>query len=211
MIYVKQIPPIFCIITENRGFWHLLVYLYLFVPGAICFLDVGRQNVGIPSGGGVSVVFMFIYHYYEPVAETLSAIFIFTEVMIMKARKIRVLKVAPGEHPQVVMLENDLDALQKAVSIGCDYQGLIEVVGLDDGVCIICNEEGKLLGLEGNRRLGGDIIAGVFYVVGEDKCGNFVSLTEAQIQHYTKRFWAPEVFLEDDITDMIYAFIHMGL
>ena len=41
----------------------------------------------------------------------------------------------------------DLDALQKAVSIGCDYRGLIEVVGLEDGVCIICNEEGKLLGL----------------------------------------------------------------
>ena len=57
----------------------------------------------------------------------------------MKVRKITVLKVAPGEHPQVVVLENNLDALQKAVSIGCDYQGLIEVVGLDDGVCIICN------------------------------------------------------------------------
>lgn len=129
----------------------------------------------------------------------------------MKARKIKVLKVAPGEHPQVVVLENDLDSLQKAVSIGCDYQGLIEVVGLENGVCIICNEEGKLLNLAGNRRLGGDIIAGVFYVVGEDKCGNFVSLTEAQIQYYTKRFWAPEVFPEGDITDLIYAFIHMGL
>ena len=81
----------------------------------------------------------------------------------MKARKIKVLKVAPGEYPQVVVLENDLDALQKAVSIGCDYQGLIEVVSLEKGACIICNEEGKLLGLEGNRRLGRDIIAGVFY------------------------------------------------
>ena len=129
----------------------------------------------------------------------------------MKARKIKVLKVAPGEYPKEVVLENNLDALQKAVSIGCDCQGLIEVVGLDDGVCIICNEEGKLLNLTGNRRLGGDIIAGVFYVVGEEKCGNFVSLTEAQIQYYTKRFWAPEVFPEGDITDLIYAFIHMGL
>lgn len=129
----------------------------------------------------------------------------------MKARKIKVLKVAPGEHPREVVLKNDLDALQKAVSIGCDYQGLIEVVGLDDGVCIICNEEGKLLGLEGNRRLGGDIIAGVFYVVGEDKCGNFVSLTEAQMERYSKRFWEPEQFSMGDVTDLIYAFIHMGL
>jgi hypothetical protein len=102
--------------------------LYLFVSGAICFLDVGRQKVGIPSGGGVSALSLDIYHYCKPVAETLSATFIL-EVMIMKARRIKVLKVAPGEHPQVVVLENNLDAMQKAVSIGCDYQGLIEVVG----------------------------------------------------------------------------------
>ena len=65
----------------------------------------------------------------------------------MKQKEIKVLMVAPGEHPREVVLKNDLDALQKAVSIGCDYRGLIEVVGLEDGVCIICNEEGKLLGL----------------------------------------------------------------
>ena len=129
----------------------------------------------------------------------------------MKARKIKVLKVAPGEYPKEVVLENNLDALQKAVSIGCDCQGLIEVVSLEKGVCIICNEEGKLLNLAGNRRLGGDIIAGVFYVVGEDKCGNFVSLTEAQMERYSKRFWEPERFSMGDITDLIYAFIHMGM
>jgi hypothetical protein len=129
----------------------------------------------------------------------------------MKQKEIKVLMVAPGEHPRAVVLKNDLEALQKAVSIGCDYQGLIEVVGLEDGVCIICNEEGKLLGLEGNRRLCGDIIAGVFYVVGEDNRGNFVSLTETQIEQYTKRFWTPEVFLDGEIADLIYAYIHMGM
>lgn len=127
----------------------------------------------------------------------------------MKQKEIKVLMVVPGEHPREVVLKNDLDALQKAVSIGCDYQGLIEVVGLENGVCIICNEEGKLLGLEGNRRLGGDIIAGVFYVVGEDKCGNFVSLTEAQMERYSKWFWEPEQFSLGDVTDLLYAFIYM--
>ena len=77
----------------------------------------------------------------------------------MKQKKIKVLMVAPGEHPQMVVLENDLDALQEAVSIGCDYQGLIEVISMKKGVCIICNEEGKILDLEGNRRLGSDILA----------------------------------------------------
>ena len=127
----------------------------------------------------------------------------------MKQKEIKVLMVAPGEHPKEVVLENNIDALQKAVSIGCDYQGLIEVVSLEKGACIICTEEGKLLGLEGNRRLGSDIIAGVFYVAGEDKRANFTSLTQAQMEYYTKRFWLPELFLPEEITDLIYAYIHM--
>ena len=122
----------------------------------------------------------------------------------MKQTELKILMVAPGEYPKEVVLENNLDALQKAVSIGCDYQGLIEVISLEKGVRIICNEEGKLLGLEGNRRLGSDIIAGVFYVVGEDKCGNFVSLTEAQMQYYTKRFWEPEQISPDGIGSQGY-------
>ena len=125
----------------------------------------------------------------------------------MKQKEIKVLMVAPGEHPKEVVLENNLDALQKAVSIGCDYQGLIEVISLETGVCIICNEEGKLLDLEGSRRLGSDIIAGVFYVVGENEHGSFVSLTEAQTEYYTKRFWEPAQILPDAIANLIYAFL----
>lgn len=56
----------------------------------------------------------------------------------MKQKEITVLMVAPGEHPRIVVLRNELDALQKAVSIGADRQGLIEVVDLEAGVCILC-------------------------------------------------------------------------
>ena len=35
----------------------------------------------------------------------------------MKQKEIKVLMVAPGEDPKEVVLENNLDALQKAVSI----------------------------------------------------------------------------------------------
>ena len=34
-----------------------------------------------------------------------------------------------------------------------------------------CNEEGKLIDLPGNRRVGDDIIAGTFYVCGSDDAG----------------------------------------
>ena len=43
----------------------------------------------------------------------------------MKQKKIKVLMVEPGKHPIETELDNTLDSLQKAVSIGTDYQGLI--------------------------------------------------------------------------------------
>jgi len=50
----------------------------------------------------------------------------------MNAKEIRVLMVEPGKHPRVTTLMDDLDSLQKAVSIGADYQGLIEFTILKD-------------------------------------------------------------------------------
>ena len=117
----------------------------------------------------------------------------------METKEIKVLMVEPGKHPKVTMLKDDLDSLQKAVSIGADYQGLIEIISLGNGDCLLCNEEGKLIGLEGNRRLGRDIIVGAFYIMGEDKEGNLVSLTDKKIQYYTKLFWEPEQFDRTEI------------
>ena len=92
----------------------------------------------------------------------------------MNAKEIKVLMVEPGKHPRVATLKDDLDSLQQAVSIGADYQGLIEIISIGNGDCILCNEEGKLIGLEGNRRLGRDILVGVFYILSEDEDGNIV-------------------------------------
>lgn len=128
----------------------------------------------------------------------------------MKHNEIKVLMVEPGQHPREVMIGNDLDSLQKAVSIGCDYQGLIEIVGLEDGGCILCNEEAKLIGLEGNRRLGAVIITGVFYVVGENGRGDLVSLTDKQMEKYRKRFWKPEHFTPSEISRLVFAFFNAG-
>ena len=122
----------------------------------------------------------------------------------MKQKKIRVLKVEPHKHPEVVELANDLDSLQKAVSIGTDYQGLIEIINLEPGICLLCNEEGKLLGLEGNRRLGNDIICGVFYVVGEDKKGNLCSLTDSQLLFFNAMFAQPEDFSKEEIDSSMF-------
>lgn len=123
----------------------------------------------------------------------------------MKQKEIKVLMVEPLKEPKTVTLKTDLDSLQKAVSIGADYQGLIEIITIDDGVCILCNEEGKLMGLEGNRSVGNDIIAGVFYVVGENNDGELISLTEGQMQTYKERFRNPEHYSKKVIENKIYA------
>lgn len=122
----------------------------------------------------------------------------------MKEKRIRVLMVEPHKHPVVTTLENNLDALQKAVSIGAETQGLIEIVPIVDGVCILCNEEGKLIGLDGNRRIGQDIIAGVFYVVGEDRNGNLTSLPEQTLLVYKHRFWTAEEYTQEDVEQTLY-------
>lgn len=125
----------------------------------------------------------------------------------MTQKEITELMIEPGKHPKVTTLKDDLDSLQKAVSIGADYQGLIEFVSLGNGDCIMCNDEGKLIGLEGNRRLSNDILVGVFYIMSENEDGEFISLSEKKIRQYTKLFWKPETF---DRTD-IEATISFGL
>lgn len=116
----------------------------------------------------------------------------------MKEEHIKALKIAPLEKTEVCYVKNELRALQEAVSIGADYVGLIEILDLDERTCILCNEEGKLINLMPNRRVGDDIICGVFYVVGQDREGNLTSLTDEQIEHYSEVFGNIEYFMQSD-------------
>ena len=54
----------------------------------------------------------------------------------MNAKEIKVLMVEPWKYPKVVMLKDDLDSLQKAVSIGADYlcHFLCRILVIRDGV-----------------------------------------------------------------------------
>lgn len=80
----------------------------------------------------------------------------------------------PGRAPEVVQLDNTLEALQAAVG------GYIETVTIAADVCFICNEEGRLLGMPYNGRfLGVDFVGPVLVagIDGEEFCG----LTREQI------------------------------
>ncbi len=105
----------------------------------------------------------------------------------------RALYVEPGKAPFETEIPNCLEAEQQAV------KGLIDLVYLDCGAILICNDEGKLIGMEGNRVLdNGSIIAGPFLVVG-DAGENFCSLTDEQAAYYMQRFQEPEDITQEEV------------
>lgn len=73
-----------------------------------------------------------------------------------------------------IEIEDKLEILQTLVD------GLIEVVELTPGIDMICNEEGKLIGLEENINLDYDIIVGDVIICSHDNEGNFVGLSDEQ-------------------------------
>ena len=123
----------------------------------------------------------------------------------MKEKEITTVKVEPMKEPVIACLKNDLDSLQKAVSIGAPEQGLIEFVWLEDNVSILCNEDGKLIGLEPNRRLGDDILCGVFYIVAENDEGELISLTDLQQERYSKMFRDPDLIFKDEVSRTVFS------
>ncbi len=113
----------------------------------------------------------------------------------MEENTLSVLKIAPGQHPQQVEINNNLKALQEAVggSIGASYP-------FEDPVAIVYNDDGKLMGLPLNRALRDengemyDAVAGDFLVVGLGE-EDFASLTPELAQKYEEHFHQPEAFL----------------
>ncbi len=73
----------------------------------------------------------------------------------------------------------------------------------DDPVALVCNDEGKLLGMDLNRGLRDDagslydIVAGTFLVVGLGE-EDFAPLSPELIQKYTEQFRTPELFIPRD-------------
>ena len=117
-------------------------------------------------------------------------------------KKLRVLIVEPEKPPYVAEIENNLRSLQEMVG------GNIQYVGLDRDTFFYCNEEGKLLGLPGNRKLdNGDIVAGTFIICREDGTGEEASLTDEQIEKYMRRFREPEQYTTQEIKDVSHVSI----
>lgn len=116
----------------------------------------------------------------------------------------RIVYVEPNREPFKAEILPDLEHLQKAVD------GYIEAVYLDDGTIIVANEESKLRGMEGNRRIGHTIIAGPFFVCGESG-DDFCSLTDEEAARAMERFAEPEQISQAEVqADMGFTIISIG-
>ena len=112
------------------------------------------------------------------------------------SEKMTVLVVEPMKEPYVKEINSDLHSLQAEVGgdIGATYP-------YSDPVALVCNDEGKLIGLDLNRGLRDengeiyDIVAGTFLVVGLGE-EDFASLSPELIQKYTEQFKTPERFMQ---------------
>ena len=111
----------------------------------------------------------------------------------MKEPMIRVLKIEPHKEPQVIHIKNSLESLQKEVD------GYLEIVVLSPTAMMVFNEEGKIIGLEGNRRFNNDVIVGNIIIAGIDDNRDTCSLSDAELKTYMERFKQPEEISQEEI------------
>ncbi len=89
----------------------------------------------------------------------------------------RIILYEVGKEPIVKNIENKLHDLQSIVG------GYIETFTQHDGIILVCNEEGKLIGLPINRIMFNEPIAGNFFLCrcdGED----FADVTDKDIKRF---------------------------
>lgn len=115
---------------------------------------------------------------------------------IEKLNELEVLLVEPGQYARMTTIEAGLSSMQEIVG------GYIQAVNyFDEPVTLVCNEEGKINGMELNRAIKDengkmiDIVAGTFFIcgVGEE---NFTSLPPEHRAKFEKMFKKPEAFLK---------------
>ncbi len=114
---------------------------------------------------------------------------------INRSDKMDVLLVKPGQYAEMTTIDAGLSSMQKIVD------GTIQAAYyFDEPVALVCNDEGKINGMELNRAIRDengrmiDIIAGTFFICGTGE-DNFISLQPEYREKFEKMFKKPEVFL----------------
>lgn len=115
----------------------------------------------------------------------------------MKEQFVTVVQVNPRERPVKASIKNDLASMQKAVG------GLIEVFRWKDFL-VVCNDEGKVSNMLANRALFDengkllDVICGPFFLVQSNVEGDFISLSNDEVEKGIKEFFRIDFFYNND-------------
>ena len=112
----------------------------------------------------------------------------------MASETIKVVMVEPNKPAYITEIGTDLKSLQAAVG------GLIEMIGYlhDPKAIMVGNEEAKLIGMEGNRRFIEGIVAGPFFICG-DNGEDFCSLSDELCETYVQLFSQPHEITQDEV------------
>lgn len=99
-----------------------------------------------------------------------------------------------GARPYSKEISTSNEAIQELVG------GYYEIIRLSSRLLLLCDEEAKLKGSAGNRRIGREIIAGQFIIVG-DGGKDFVSLDKYEVAAMIGRFSTPEEISPEETED----------
>ena len=118
----------------------------------------------------------------------------------------RMLIVEPYKAPYEAVIPDNLESLQDAVG------GYIEITyPFEDNAVVISNEESKLIGMDGNRRVNGQVYAGLMLISADDGSGELTDLTDEQITKYTEMFRYPEEISQEEVeNDTGFTFYSFG-
>lgn len=101
----------------------------------------------------------------------------------------KILVIAPNEHPKRVEIPHTLEDMQQVV------EGYIQAVyPWTDLVALVCDEEGLINGKPLNRYImPGMVIAGTFFICGLGE-EDFTDLPDDLAEKYEQMFYNPQVF-----------------
>ena len=116
----------------------------------------------------------------------------------------RAIVIEPGKKAEVREIENSL----------VEYQGLVDgwietTYPFNDDVCVVCNDEGKLIGLEPNVEINGSVYVGTIVIVGLTAHGtDFGDLSEEQKRRYLEMFKNPKKPTTEDVERDSYMYVY---
>lgn len=121
---------------------------------------------------------------------------------------LRTVMIQSGCPPVETRIQDGREKLQRAVS-GQGEQAFFEITyPFDDNAVILGNEEAKLKHMAGTRRIEGSIYAGPLYILGDNGQGEFIDLTQEQVDKYLERFADPEYISDEEVeADCGFTFI----